>query len=46
MSKAADISHSHVRTLRDSGPAGACGDNAAMESVLALLQKNVLDRQR
>jgi transposase InsO family protein len=26
--------------------AGACGDNAAMESVFALLQKNVLDRQR
>lgn len=52
MSKAADISHSYVRTLRDSGlagsmgRAGACGDNAAMESVFALLQKNVLDRQR
>ena len=25
---------------------GACGDNAAMESFFALLQKNVLDRQR
>ena len=24
----------------------ACGDNAAMESFFALLQKNVLDRQR
>jgi transposase InsO family protein len=23
-----------------------CGDNAAMESFFALLQKNVLDRQR
>lgn len=52
MSKAPDISHSHVRTLRDSGLAGSmgragvCGDNAAMESVFALLQKNVLARQR
>lgn len=41
-----------VRTLRDHGltgsmgRAGACGDNAAMESFFALLQKNVLDRQR
>jgi transposase InsO family protein len=41
-----------VRTLRSHGltgsmgRAGACGDNAAMESVFALLQKNVLDRQR
>jgi putative transposase len=25
---------------------GACGDNAAMESFFALLQKNVLARQR
>ena len=25
---------------------GAAGDNAAMESFFALLQKNVLDRQR
>ena len=25
---------------------GACGDNAAMESFFALLQKNVLDRHR
>ncbi len=25
---------------------GACGDNAAMESFFALLQKDVLDRQR
>lgn len=28
------------------GRAGACGDNAAMESFFSLLQKNVLDRQR
>ena len=28
------------------GRVGACGDNAAMESLFALLQKNVLDRQR
>jgi putative transposase len=41
-----------VRTLRSNGLAGsmgrvgACGDNAAMESFFALLQKNVLDRQR
>jgi putative transposase len=41
-----------VRTLRNHGLAGsmgrvgACGDNAAMESFFALLQKNVLDRQR
>ena len=40
------------RTLQDHGLAdsmgrvGACGDNAAMESFFALLQKNVLDRQR
>ena len=41
-----------VRTLRSHGltgsmgRVGACGDNAAMESFFALLQKNVLDRQR
>jgi putative transposase len=41
-----------VRTLRQHGltgsmgRVGACGDNAAMESFFALLQKNVLDRQR
>ena len=41
-----------VRTLRTSGlvgsmgRTGACADNAAMESFFALLQKNVLDRQR
>ncbi|GAB48285.1 putative transposase [Mobilicoccus pelagius NBRC 104925] len=28
------------------GRVGAAGDNAAMESFFALLQKNVLDRQR
>ena len=28
------------------GRVGACGDNAAMESFFALLQNNVLDRQR
>ena len=28
------------------GRVGACADNAAMESFFALLQKNVLDRQR
>jgi putative transposase len=28
------------------GRVGACGDNAAMESFFALLQKNVLDKQR
>jgi len=28
------------------GRIGACGDNAAMESFFALLQKNVLDRGR
>ena len=41
-----------LRTLRSNGltgsmgRVGACGDNAAMESFFALLQKNVLDRQR
>ncbi len=41
-----------VRTLASNGlvgsmgRVGACGDNAAMESFFALLQKNVLDRQR
>jgi putative transposase len=28
------------------GRVGACADNAAMESFFALLQNNVLDRQR
>ena len=37
----------HVNGLVGSmGRVGACGDNAAMESFFALLQKNVLDRQR
>jgi putative transposase len=41
-----------IHTLRSSGltgsmgRVGACGDNAAMESFFALLQKNVLDRHR
>ena len=41
-----------IRALRDHGltgsmgRVGACGDNAAMESFFALLQRNVLDRQR
>ena len=36
-----------VAGLRGSmGRVGACGDNAAMESFFALLQKNVLDRKR
>ena len=33
-------------TVGSMGRVGACGDNAAMESFFALLQKNVLDRQR
>jgi putative transposase len=36
-------SHNLVGSM---GRVGACGDNAAMESFFALLQKNVLDRQR
>ena len=42
----------YVRTLANNGllgsmgRVGACADNAAMESFFALLQKNVLDRQR
>jgi transposase InsO family protein len=41
-----------VRTLKNNnlvgsmGRVGACGDNAAMESFFALLQKNVLNRKR
>jgi putative transposase len=34
------------RPARVDGLGGACADNAAMESFFALLQKNVLDRQR
>lgn len=32
--------------LGSTGRVGACADNAAMGSFFALLQKNVLDRQR
>ena len=45
-------SNAFVRTLANNGlvgsmgRVGACGDNAAMESFFALLQNNVLDRQR
>jgi putative transposase len=45
-------SGAYVRTLREHGltgsmgRVGACADNAAMESFFALLQKNVLGRQR
>ncbi len=45
-------SGAYVRVLREHGltgsmgRVGACADNAAMESFFALLQKNVLDRQR
>ncbi len=45
-------SRAFVRTLANNGlvgsmgRVGACGDNAAMESFFALLQKNVLDRRR
>jgi len=45
-------SNAYVRMLMNNGlvgsmgRVGACGDNAAMESFFALLQKNVLDRQR
>ena len=46
------LSNAFVRTIKNNGlvgsmgRVGACGDNAAMESFFALLQKNVLDRQR
>ncbi len=45
-------SKAFVATLKNAGLAGsmgrvgACGDNAAMESFYALLQRNVLDRKR
>ncbi len=45
-------SNAFVTTLKNNGltgsmgRVGACGDNAAMESFFALLQRNVLDRQR
>lgn len=37
---------SHNRLHGSMGRVGACGDNAAMESFFALLQRDVLDRQR
>lgn len=41
------VSELHRHGLQGSmGRVGACGDNAAMESFFALVQKNVLDRQR
>jgi putative transposase len=41
------VNTSHRNGLRGSmGRVGACGDNAAMASVFALPQNNVLDRQR
>ena len=45
-------SRKFVKALKDAnlvgsmGRVGACGDNAAMESFFALLQNNVLDKQR
>ena len=45
-------SRKYVNALKDAGltgsmgRVGACGDNAAIESFFALLQKNVLDRKR
>ncbi|WP_370259892.1 IS3 family transposase [Cryobacterium sp. TMT3-29-2] len=45
-------SNAFLRVLKNNGitglmgRVGACGDNAAMESFFALLQRNVLDRQR
>jgi putative transposase len=36
----------HHGLVGSMGRVGACGDNAAMESFFALLQKNVLDTQR
>lgn len=45
-------SNAFVRSLKTNGltgsmgRVGACADNAAMESFFALLQKNVLNRQR
>lgn len=35
----------HHRLVGSMGRVASCGDNAAMESFFALLQKNVLDRQ-
>jgi putative transposase len=36
----------HHGCVGSMGRVGACGDNAMMESLFSLLQKNVLDRQR
>ncbi len=36
----------HAGITGSMGRVGACGDNAAMESFFALLQKNVLEKQR
>lgn len=36
----------HHGMVGSMGRVGAAGDNAAMESFLSLLQKNVLDRRR
>jgi transposase InsO family protein len=36
----------HARLVGSMGRVGAAGDNAAMESYFALLQKNVLNRRR
>src|SRR3712207_6026565 len=38
--------HSQLWGAIDNMHVGGCGDNAAMESFFALLQKNVLDHQR
>ena len=38
------LEHHHL--IGSTGQVGAAGDNAAMESFCALLQKNVLDRKR
>ena len=37
---------SHAQLVGSMGRVGACGDNAAMESFFALLQKNVLNTRR
>ena len=36
----------HERVTGSMGRVGVCGDNAAMESFIALLQKNVLNKKR
>lgn len=37
--------HRHTMVVGSMGRVGVAGDNAAMESFLALIQKNVLDRR-